>query len=89
MFVQIPVAQWESLQAILMDECATETSEETPELIEREGILVVRATPLRDLRSTVRDHGQQILSKTWVHLRTLCPHTLQTVIISKTGLTQN
>ena len=48
-FVQIPVAQWEYLQAILADERPTEASAETPEVIEREGILVVRATPLRDL----------------------------------------
>ena len=57
-FVQIPFAQWEMIRAQLVnivEEPQDEEREETPEVIDRDGILVVRAKAVGDLANVVRE----------------------------------
>ncbi len=53
-FVQIPFVQWEMIRLNLIEEDQIEETTESPELIDKQGVLVVRAKPLRDLTNITR-----------------------------------
>lgn len=60
-FVQIPVAQWEIIRAQLPDleEAEHDETAGKPEIIDRQGILVVRANATRDLTNVVREERER------------------------------
>lgn len=60
-FVQIPVAQWEIIRAQLPDleEAEHDEPDGKPEIIDRQGILVVRANVTRDLTNVVREERER------------------------------
>lgn len=53
-FVQIPLMTWERIQIELGWKDEEQDDEESAELIDKQGILVVRATPLADLSNTTK-----------------------------------
>ena len=54
-FVQIPFAQWQKIYLKLMEEEEQiEEITESPELVDKQGVLVVRAKPLRHLMNVTR-----------------------------------
>jgi hypothetical protein len=52
--VQIPIAQWELIKAQLAYDEETAEGTESPMLVDKQGIIVVRAKALRDLNHITR-----------------------------------
>ena len=59
-FVQIPFPQWEIIRARLLHE--EENRQESPEVIDRDGILVVKAKPLDNLMQVVQADREHRIS---------------------------
>ena len=57
-FVQIPFPQWEIIRASLLDDEEETLQQEVPEVIEKDGILVVKAEPVEDLMQVVRSERE-------------------------------
>jgi hypothetical protein len=53
-FVQIPFAQWEMIRPEIIEADGTANTTESPELVDKQGILVVRATSFRDVTNITR-----------------------------------
>lgn len=60
-FVQIPVAQWENIQTQLPDLEAAESDgpAETAEVVEKQGILIVRSKAVRDITNVVKEERKR------------------------------
>ncbi len=60
-FVQIPVAQWEIIRTQLPDAEGVESDEsaDAVEVIDRQGILVVRSKAVRDITNVVKEERKQ------------------------------
>jgi hypothetical protein len=62
-FVQIPVVQWEVIRARLLHNAKEYVpTADDPEVIDREGILVIRAEPLEDLAEFVNNERERRIS---------------------------
>jgi len=53
-FVQIPFPQWEIIRAKLLHEEQEALQQEQPDVIEKDGIFMVKAEPLEDLMQVVQ-----------------------------------
>ncbi len=62
-FVQIPLAQWEMIRPKVIRENETGATSKPPVLIDKDGILVVRAEPFRDLTDITRDERKRRVSE--------------------------
>ena len=63
-FVQIPFAQWQMIYLKLIEEeDQIEEITESPELVDKQGVLVVRAKPLRKLMNITRHERNRRVSE--------------------------
>lgn len=63
-FVQIPFAQWKIICSQLTEEeDQIEETTEAPELIDKQGVLVVKAEPLRNLTHITRHERNRRVSE--------------------------
>ncbi len=62
-FVQIPFAQWEIVRLNLLKEEQVRETLELFELVDKQGILIVKAKPLHDLTSITRHERNHRVSE--------------------------
>lgn len=62
-FVQIPFAQWKMICLKLMEKEQIEETTESPELVDKQGILVVRAKPLGSFTNITRHERNHRVSQ--------------------------
>jgi hypothetical protein len=63
LFVQIPFAQWQMISLKLKEGALIEETAESPELVDKQGVLVVRAQPFGDLSDISRDERNRRVSE--------------------------
>lgn len=62
-FVQIPFGQWQMICLKLREDDQIEDTAESPELVDKQGVLVVRAKPLGDLSNITRHERNRRVSE--------------------------
>jgi len=62
-FVQIPVAQWELIRAQLPDMVEQDRATGRAEVVDRQGILVVRSKAVRDITNAVKEERERCVTQ--------------------------